>query len=213
MGFNDQCFLDDDFTLCKQAFAKTLPQMSFDDLLQVGFYSLDFDRAPYANGNFHTPSQRFEFYSDRLDALGHDPLPTFIANAEPANVRSKYPLAMISPPARNFLNSTFVNVDSVHQHARKDPYIEIHPEDAKKRNLTSDSLVEVFNDRGSYVCQVSITERTQPGLIVGLGIWWRKDGVNGTNVNELTSQTLTDIGNGPTFYDCAVEVRTHSVTS
>jgi hypothetical protein len=48
--------------------------------------------------------------------------------------------------------------------------------------------------------------RARPGVVNGLGIWWRKDGANGTNVNELTSQRLTDLGQAPTFYDCAVEV-------
>ena len=44
------------------------------------------------------------------------------------------------------------------------------------------------------------------GLVVGLGVWWRKLGANGTNVNELTSQLLTDMGRAPVFYDCAVQV-------
>jgi hypothetical protein len=39
-----------------------------------------------------------------------------------------------------------------------------------------------------------------------MGIWWRKLGLDGTNVNEVTSQQLTDMGRGPTFYDCAVQV-------
>jgi hypothetical protein len=43
-------------------------------------------------------------------------------------------------------------------------------------------------------------------VVVGLGIWWRKMGLRGTNVNELTSQRLTDLGRAPTFYDCLVEV-------
>ena len=51
------------------------------------------------------------------------------------------------------------------------------------------------------------TRRARKGLVVGLGIWWRKDGDNGTNVNELTHQQLTDIGRAPCFYDCAVEVQ------
>jgi hypothetical protein len=49
--------------------------------------------------------------------------------------------------------------------------------------------------------------RARPGVVNGLGVWWRKLGANGTNVNELTSQRLTDIGRAPTFYDCLVEVR------
>jgi hypothetical protein len=51
-----------------------------------------------------------------------------------------------------------------------------------------------------------VSDRARPGLVVGLGIWWRKMGLNGTNVNELTSQRLTDLGRAPTFYDCLVEV-------
>jgi hypothetical protein len=43
-------------------------------------------------------------------------------------------------------------------------------------------------------------------VVNGMGIWWRKMGLNGTNVNELTSQQLTDLGAGPVFYDCWVEV-------
>ncbi len=43
-------------------------------------------------------------------------------------------------------------------------------------------------------------------MVNGLGIWWRKLGHDGKNVNELTSQRLTDMGNAPTFYDCAVQV-------
>jgi hypothetical protein len=43
-------------------------------------------------------------------------------------------------------------------------------------------------------------------VVNGLGVWWRKLGVAGSNVNELTSQRLTDIGRAPTFYDCLVEV-------
>ena len=40
-----------------------------------------------------------------------------------------------------------------------------------------------------------------------IAVWWRKLGLQGTNVNQLTSQNLTDLGRGPVFYDCLVEVR------
>jgi hypothetical protein len=43
-------------------------------------------------------------------------------------------------------------------------------------------------------------------VVHGLGIWWRKQGFDGTNVNELTHQRLTDIGRAPSFYDCLVQV-------
>jgi Kef-type K+ transport system membrane component KefB len=48
--------------------------------------------------------------------------------------------------------------------------------------------------------------RARPGVVNGLGIWWRKLGLAGTNVNELTGQNLTDLGRAPVIYDCLVEV-------
>jgi anaerobic selenocysteine-containing dehydrogenase len=67
--------------------------------------------------------------------------------------------------------------------------------------------VRVFNARGEYRVKAKVSTRARPGVVNGLGIWWRKLGLNGTNVNELTSQALTDLGRAPTFYDCLVEVQ------
>jgi anaerobic selenocysteine-containing dehydrogenase len=132
-------------------------------------------------------------------------VPDHIPNHEAPQAQDRYPLAMISPPARNFLNSSFVNVKSLRD-MEGEPLLEIHPEDAAARQLQDGEMVRVFNDRGSYECKAQISTRAQPGMVVGLGIWWRKLGANGTNVNELTSQHLTDMGRAPVFYDCAVQV-------
>jgi anaerobic selenocysteine-containing dehydrogenase len=66
--------------------------------------------------------------------------------------------------------------------------------------------VRIFNDRGSYRCTVRINQRARPGVVNGLGVWWRKLGLDGSNVNELTNDQLTDMGRAATFYDCAVQV-------
>jgi anaerobic selenocysteine-containing dehydrogenase len=68
-------------------------------------------------------------------------------------------------------------------------------------------MVRVFNQRGEYRCRLSVSPRARPGVVNGLGVWWRKLGVAGTNVNEVTHQQLTDLGRGPSFYDCLVDVR------
>jgi anaerobic selenocysteine-containing dehydrogenase len=113
---------------------------------------------------------------------------------------------MISPPARHFLNSSFVNVRSLRA-IEGEPMLELHPDDAAARGIAGGAMVEVFNDRGRYRCRADVSTRARPGVVVGLGIWWRKLGADGTNVNELTHQRLTDIGRAPSFYDCLVEVR------
>jgi anaerobic selenocysteine-containing dehydrogenase len=112
---------------------------------------------------------------------------------------------MISPPARNFLNSTFVNVKSLRD-IEGEPLLEMHEADAVPRGLHSGDVVRVFNARGSYRCKVAINQRARPGVVNGLGVWWRKLGLDGSNVNQLTSQNLTDLGRGPVFYDCLVQV-------
>ena len=194
-------FQDSDEALCRQAIAGSA--IDFATLLQHGFAQQVLADAPFAQGGFATPSGKCEFVSTRLEQQGIQPLPDYVPNYEPGSVH--YPLAMISPPARNFLNSTFVNVKTL-RHIEGRPELEIHPEDAAPRGIADGDMVRVFNDRGEHRCHAAVNGRARRGVVVGLGIWWRKDGANGTNVNELTHQHLTDIGRAPAFYDCAVQV-------
>jgi anaerobic selenocysteine-containing dehydrogenase len=215
MGYVEPCFRDSDEDICRQALDSKHPRMhgiEWDSLKAKGWKRLNVPDiyAPFAEGNFPTPSGKCEFFSDRLKARGQDGLPDYLPNYEPANPQAVYPLAMISPPARNFLNSSFVNVKSLRD-MEGEPLLEIHPDDAAARGLQDGTMVRVFNARGSYDCKAQISTRAQPGMVVGLGVWWRKLGVKGTNVNELTSQNLTDMGRAPVFYDCAVQVEAQTV--
>ncbi len=202
MGFDEPCFSESDESLCRAAYGD---QVSFDELLEKGFTTLQMPDAPFAQGNFPTPSGKCEFYSARLAQQGGDGLPDHVPNYEIPGSSPSYPLAMISPPARNFLNSSFVNVTSLRD-IEREPLLEIHESDAAARGIVSGAVVRVFNDRGEYRCKAKVSPRARQGVVNGLGIWWRKFGLAGTNVNELTSQKLTDIGRGPVFYDCLVEV-------
>ena len=208
MGFADPCFEEDDETLCRMAFA---PTQDMDELFKKGFTHLKSPNgqplpdAPFAEGAFPSPSGKCEFYSQRLAEMGQDGLPDYIANYEVPQSNSEFPLAMISPPARNFLNSSFVNLQSLRD-IETEPVLEMHPEDAQARGIQDGDVIRVFNQRGTYQCKARLNDRARLGVVNGLGIWWRKLGLNGTNVNELTSQNLTDIGRAPVFYDCCVEV-------
>jgi len=203
MGFDEPCFQDSDEALCRTAYGD---KIDFNQLLQDGFASLPIADAPFAQGGFPTASGRCEFFSAALARQGLDGLPDHVPNYEPAGSSAAYPLAMISPPARNFLNSTFVNVRSLRD-IEREPVLEIHAADAQARGIVPGATVRVFNDRGEYVCKADVSDRARPGVVHGLGIWWRKFGMNGTNVNQLTSQHLTDLGGGPVFYDCLVQVQ------
>jgi anaerobic selenocysteine-containing dehydrogenase len=202
LGYDDPCFAENDESLCRSAYGD---RVDFNRLLEQGYATLQMPDAPFAAGGFPTPSGKCEFFSERLARQGLDGLPDHVPNYETAGSSQRYPLAMISPPARNFLNSSFVNVPSL-QEIECEPVLEMNAGDAAARGIASGAVVRVFNDRGEYRCKVRISERARPGVVNGLGVWWRKLGLDGTNVNQLTSQQLTDLGRGPVFYDCLVEV-------
>ena len=203
-GFTEPCVADDDESLCRQAFAPD-SGVDFDALLRDGFVSLQLPEAPFADGGFPTRSGRCEFFSEALAQSGQDGLPNHVPNYEAAGSDARFPLAMISPPARNFLNSSFVNVISL-RNIEGEPLLEINAVDAEQRAIHDGQVVRVFNERGDYRCKAHVSSRARPGVVNGLGVWWRKLGLDGSNVNQLTSQRLTDMGRAPVFYDCLVEV-------
>ncbi|MBC7415387.1 MAG: molybdopterin oxidoreductase family protein [Herminiimonas sp.] len=212
MGFDDPCFADSDDAIAAVAFDnKHVHAVHFDweSLKRSGWQKLAVPEAPFAEGGFATPSGKCEFLCARMAADGFDPLPTYLPPYESAAsnpvLASRYPLAMISPPARNFLNSTFVNIESLRE-TEGEPHLDMHPDDAAQRAIVAGDMVSIFNDRGTFTARVRITDKARRGLVVGLSIWWKKLATDGKNANELTSQRLTDMGGGPTFYDVLVEV-------
>jgi anaerobic selenocysteine-containing dehydrogenase len=206
MDFSEPCFADSDEALAQAAVAG----WDFAKVRREGWQR--FGSAPgtarFAAGGFDTPSGKVEFYSQRAVALGVDALPDYVAPYEDtrSELAQRFPLAMISPPARHFLNSSFVNVKSLRA-SEGEPWLDIHPSDAALRGISADDYVRVFNDRGSLQLRARVTDRARPGVVVALSVWWKKLARDGKNSNELTSSgTLTDLGRGPTFYDCLVEV-------
>jgi anaerobic selenocysteine-containing dehydrogenase len=214
MGFTDPCFVESDEQIAAQAFTgqATTAGYRWDQVRERGWWRLNVPTpyAPFASGRFPTPSGRCEFYSERLAAQGLDPLPAYVPPYEsPASapeLAQRYPLAIISPPARNFLNSTFVNMRSLRD-TEGEPHLDIHPDDAAERGISDGDRVTVLNDRGSLLLKARVTDRARPGVVVALSVWWRKLASDGRNANELTHQRLTDLGRAPTFYDCLVQVR------
>ena len=212
MGYTDACFNESDDEIAAQAFDISKPaaaQFDWQKLKQNGWQKLNLPAAPFAQGGFLTPSGKCEFYSAQMQAAGLDPLPTYIAPHESVqsnpDLAARYPLAMISPPARNFMNSTFVNVQSLRA-TEGEPHLDINPHDALQRGINDGDKVRVYNQRGSHIVKARVTDKARLGLVVGLSIWWKKLSQDGQNANALTSQKLTDMGGGATFYDVLVEV-------
>jgi molybdopterin guanine dinucleotide-containing S/N-oxide reductase-like protein len=215
MGFAEDCFGDSDEEICRQALESSNPNMQgieWDSLKEKGWQRLNVPErfAPFAQGNFGTPSRKCEFYSETAKAMGMDPLPAYVPPREAAlsnpRLAKAYPLALISPPNRHFLNSSFANMPFAIAEAGQ-PGLDIHPADAAARGIGDGETVRILKDRGSFTAKARVSDKVREGVVVALSVWWRKLTADGRNANDVTSQALTDIGAGATFYDCLVDVQ------
>jgi anaerobic selenocysteine-containing dehydrogenase len=214
MGLNDPVFQDDDLTLIRQALSSSHEKMrgvTLETLLEKGWMRLNVPTPylPYAHGGFATPSGKCELYSQRMADMGLDPVPSFTPPYEfpdtAPGLAARYPLTLISSPAHQFLNSTFVNVDALRRSARE-PECLLHPADAERRGIGAGMRVVVHNDRGAFTAVARVEESLRPGVVWAPSIWWGKYAADGANANQTTSQRETDMGGGPVFYDNLVEV-------
>jgi anaerobic selenocysteine-containing dehydrogenase len=160
---------------------------------------------PFAEGNFRTPSGKAELYSDRLKGDGLDPVLQFIPPSESRNgdQAGSFPLEMLARKADNFLNSTFSNVTSV-QAMEETGLLEMSARDAKDRGIKDGQYVRVFNQRGDIQLRARV-DGSLPGVVYAK-LNWAKFTPGGRNINVLTSEKLTDMGNSATFYSVLVEV-------
>jgi anaerobic selenocysteine-containing dehydrogenase len=161
---------------------------------------------PFAHGNFRTPSGKAELYSEAIGALGLDPVAEFIAPAESRHGAHKatFPLELLARKADNFLNSTFSNLTAVQAMEDVD-LLEMHSTDARPRGIVDGSTVRVYNNRGEIFLKARVDGAVQPG-VVSARLNWAKLSPGFRNINVLTSEKLSDLGNSATFYSVLVEV-------
>jgi anaerobic selenocysteine-containing dehydrogenase len=214
LGYDEPCFRESDEDIARQAFKADHPNMrgiDWDLLKKKGWARLRLPEryAPFATGGFLTPSGKCELVSSFAKAQGADPLPSYVPPREsiasnPA-LASRYPLAFLSTPARNFLNSSFANLPRF-RNAEKTPQLHIHPDDARLRGIVDGSQVRAFNDRGSLTLTARVTDRVRAGVVAAPSVWWKKLSPDGCNANELTGQWPTDMGQAAVYYDALCQV-------
>ena len=204
MGFNDPCFLESEEDMIRNLLdSEPLQGISLEELESQRSIRLPIAAAkapflPFATGGFRTPSGKFEFGADTL---------TYTAPAESRfgnqSLVEQFPLELLSPKNDDGMNSTFGHRDSVDQQTAT---MSLHPADAMKRGVETGMLVRAFNERGSCFFRAKVSEDTRPGVVSVRSTRWNARSISKLGINQLTSDRLTDLGNGPTFYSCLVEV-------
>jgi anaerobic selenocysteine-containing dehydrogenase len=113
---------------------------------------------------------------------------------------------LVSAKNDDSMNSTFGHRAEVD---RQTSLLCIHPLDADSRGIVEGMQVEVFNGRGSCFFQAIFDDRLPRRVLRARSIRWNKHAPARYGVNCLTSDRLTDLGGGPTFYNCLVDVKPH----
>jgi len=224
MGFEESCFRDTPEEIIRQGLGvgkreganghsnnPWMEHITLEDLRERGHIPLSFHKGeflPYTSGTVATPSGKIEFFSEALAAQGLDPLPAFVAPVESrfGAGAKRYPLEFLSRKADNYMNSTFANLDGHRKmEARTRNTLEMHADDAQSRGIADGDSVRIFNDRGSLGL-TALVNGSVPAGVVAARLDWAKLHKDAKNVNALTSERLTDIGAGATFYSVLVEV-------
>ena len=229
MGFGEECFHDTPEDLVRQALRigadgqadghsgiSGMEHITLEGLKQQGHIPIAFYREPetepflpFTSGKLPTLSGKVEFYSETLAAQGRDALPAFVPPVESrfgADAK-RYPLEFLSRKADNYMNSTFAHLEGHRKmEARKNQRLEMHPQDAEARGINEGDAVRIWNDRGALTLTAMLNASLPAGVVAGQLDWAKLSGKGG-NVNALTSERLTDIGAGATFYSTLVEVQ------
>ena len=194
LGFTEPCFSDSDDDLLRQALDSSSPYLrgiTLERLEREHFIRLNVPAAPFAG---------------RLPDLDGEPL----AYTPPVESRlgagrsPAYPLELVSSKSHNGLNSSFGFRAEVDEEMA---VLEIHPSDAAPRSIADGAPVEVFNPRGAIRLTARVGDSVRPGVVRAPMVRWPSLAPGRSNVNILISDRLTDIGAGPCFYNCLVEVR------
>ena len=234
MGIDDPFFHRSDEQILREAVDWDHPAMqgiTLETLEARGYARLNLppaaEFAPHAQGAFPTPSGKVELKAsmaaggnfvlptfrqgsnDHQDGSPVPALPTYRAPRESAHeapaLAARYPLAMMSPKSHSFLNSTYAN------HRRQlsregEQKVFMHAADAEPRGISSNDVVRVHNDRGSFVGIARIGEETMPGVIIApMGHWVASSRAQATPA-AINPTAFADLGCAPSFSDNRVEV-------
>jgi anaerobic selenocysteine-containing dehydrogenase len=213
MGFSEPCFGESVDQMIDGALDTSDPWLngiSRERLEREGHVRLNFgtdEFLPFAEGGFPTPDGRARIWNEDLAQIGLDRVGEFVAPMESRHSQqaNKFPLELLARKADNYLNSTFCNLPSHQPLEPKTNKLEMHPHDAEHRGISQGDAVRIYNDRGEVRLTALVDGAVQPG-VVATRLNWSKLMPDGIGINALTSERLADMGGGPTFYSCLVEV-------
>ncbi|MBR0164329.1 MAG: molybdopterin-dependent oxidoreductase [Lachnospiraceae bacterium] len=163
--------------------------------------------AAWSDGQFRTPSGKYEFYSEQAAAMGNHLLPVYREADETKT--DEYNVRLITPHWKYGLHSQFQNLDWM-QDIHNEPFVEIHPQMAKDRGIEDGDAVRVENEIGYLVVKAKLTQNVPRDEAVIYEAWYKD---NPFNVNYVVKAIPADMGvfatgqPGVSFHDSFVSIK------
>lgn len=201
MGLEDECLYESEDEMIRTLLASGHPHLEGITLERLERehhvrLNLSTPYLPFAEGGFGGADGKARLSPE---GLAYEPPPESRFGAE----KSVYPLELLTPKAHDAMNSTFGNRAELDAETA---VAWLHAEDAAARGIATGDPVRLFNDRGEVRAHAAVDGKTAPGVVVVPAVRWPRRSQNRAGVNTLISDRLTDLGGGPTFYSCLIQV-------
>jgi biotin/methionine sulfoxide reductase len=187
-----------------------------EDFVLFADFRADPERYP-----LNTPSGKIEIYSDVIADFGYSDCPGHPCWIEPkewlgSELATRFPLHLLSSQPATRLHGQLDDglVSRLSKIKGREP-LRINPLDARLRGIANDTVVRIYNTRGSCLAGAVVTDSIRPGVLdLATGAWFDpvEPDVNRAmdkhgNPNVLTRDEGTSrLGQGPSAHSCLVEV-------
>jgi anaerobic selenocysteine-containing dehydrogenase len=123
----------------------------------------------YKKRGFPTPSGKVELYSEELEKMGYDPLPTYQEPRESPistpELATEYPLVLTTGAReKEYWHSQQRNLSKLHRR-NPGPLAEIHPDTARRYGIGDGDLTVVETKRGSIEIKARVTQDIMPDIV------------------------------------------------
>jgi anaerobic selenocysteine-containing dehydrogenase len=153
---------------------------------------------------FRTPSGRLEFYSDRLAAAGHAPMPDWQPDPQEERDQARWSLRLLTAPGYFQAHTAYAGVGFLRRR-EGEPFCVLHPDEAARRGLADGERVRLFNERGAVGLALQVSDEVLPGVVLVPG--QRPDGETQTGtINLLCADRYTDLGDGATYQSTFLDI-------
>ncbi len=177
----------------------------FQDFKQKGTAKVKTGLIAWEDGQFRTPSGKYEFYSEEAEKYGHRPLPVYL---EEMQASKEFPFRCFSPHWKLNIHSQFQNLDWMEAINDK-PFIEIHPNVAQRMGIRSGDSIKMSSSIGYIVAPAKITGTISEDIVVVYEGWYKNENFN---VNYTVKAIAADMGSkatgmpGIAFHDNFVNI-------